>query len=169
MDLIYRSIGTVRSPFTQPAGMPIQPSRAAAAEGSLELEPEFWGGLKDLDGFSHLLLVSHLHRTGPPQLQVVPFLDTQPRGIFATRAPARPNPIAVSVLRVLRVEPGRVVVTDLDLLDGTPILDIKPYVPEFDTRPDARVGWYADAARKDQPVVADERFSADPLTRSRTS
>ena len=159
MDVIYRSIGTVRSPFTQAAGMPIQPSRAQGAEGCLELEPEFWPGLKDLDGFSHLLLVSHLHRTGAAQLQVVPFLDTQARGIFATRAPARPNPIAISLLRILGIEPGRVRVADLDLLDGTPILDIKPYVPEFDARLDVRIGWYADAACKDQQVVADERFS----------
>ncbi len=159
MDVIYRSIGIVRSPFTQAAGMPIQPSRAQGAEGCLELEPEFWPGLKDLDGFSHLLLASHLHRTGAAQLQVVPFLDTQARGIFATRAPARPNPIAISLLRILGIEPGRVRVADLDLLDGTPILDIKPYVPEFDARLDVRIGWYADAACKDQQVVADERFS----------
>jgi len=169
MDLNYRAIGTVRSPFLQAAGTPIQPSRAAAAEGSLELEPEYWSGLQDLDGFSHLVLVAHLHRTGPAQLQVVPFLDTRAHGIFATRAPARPNPIAVSVLRILRVEPGRVQVAELDLLDGTPILDIKPYVPEFDARPDASTGWYANAARKDERVVADDRFSADPLTRNRTS
>ena len=162
MHLTYRSISIVRSPFSQPAGMPIQPSRAHAVEGSLELEPEYWSGLQDLDGFSHLLLVAHLHRTGPAQMQVVPFLDTRAHGIFATRAPARPNPIAVSVLRILRVEPGRVQVAELDLLDGTPILDIKPYVPEFDARADASSGWYADAARKGECVVADDRFSADP-------
>ena len=161
MDLAYCSIGIVRSPFVQAAGMPIQPSRAHTAEGSLELEPEYWSGLQDLDGFSHLLLVAHMHRTGPAQLQVIPFLDTRPRGIFATRAPARPNPIAVSVLRILGVEPGRVLVAELDLLDGTPILDIKPYVPEFDSRGDASSGWYALAARKDECVVSDSRFSAD--------
>jgi tRNA-Thr(GGU) m(6)t(6)A37 methyltransferase TsaA len=159
MDVIYRSIGTVRSPFTQAAGMPIQPSRAQAAEGCLELEPEFWPGLKDLDGFSHLWLVGHLHRTGAAQLQVIPFLDTQPRGIFATRAPARPNPLAISLLRILGVEPGRVLVADLDLLDGTPILDIKPYVPEFDARFDVRIGWYAYAACKEQQIVSDDRFT----------
>ncbi len=158
MDVIYRSIGTVRSPFTRAAGMPIQPSRAQGAEGCLELDPEFWAGLKDLEGFSHLLLVSHLHRTTAASLEVVPFLDTHPRGIFATRAPARPNPVGLSVLRILRVEAGRVLVADLDLLDGTPILDIKPYVPEFDARPDACIGWYASAACKDRAVVADERF-----------
>src|SRR5262245_59543254 len=148
MEVIYRSIGIVRSPFTRAAGMPIQPSRAQGAQGTLDLEPEFWPGLKDLEGFSHLLLVCHLHRTAAASLQVVPFLDTQPRGIFATRAPARPNPIGISVLRIVGVEAGRVQVADLDLLDGTPILDIKPYVPEFDARAGASVGWYACAARK---------------------
>ena len=158
MEVVYRPIGTVRSPFTHPAGMPIQPSRADGAQGWLELAPEFWPGLKDLEGFSHLLLVTHLHRTGAAQLEVVPFLDTQPRGVFATRAPARPNPIGISVLRILRLEADRVHVADLDLLDGTPILDIKPYVPEFDARPGATPGWYVHAACKDRPVVADERF-----------
>jgi tRNA-Thr(GGU) m(6)t(6)A37 methyltransferase TsaA len=162
MDVTYHAIGSVRSPFVQAAGMPIQSSRAQGAQGSLELEPEYWAGLEDLAGFSHLLLVSHLHRAGPAVLQVVPFLDTRQRGIFATRAPARPNPIAISVLRILRVEPGRVLVAELDLLDGTPILDIKPYVPEFDARGDARSGWYAEAARRNEDVVADDRFSGDP-------
>jgi tRNA-Thr(GGU) m(6)t(6)A37 methyltransferase TsaA len=161
MEVTYRSIGTVHSPFRQTAGMPIQPSRAQGADGSLELEAELWPGLRDLDGFSHLILVTHLHRVGAMQLEVVPFLDTQPRGIFATRAPARPNPIAISVLRIRAVEPGRVLVSDLDLLDGTPILDLKPYVPEFDARTDARIGWYATAARKDQVVESDARFAGD--------
>ena len=159
-DITYCPIGTVRSPFTQVAGMPIQPSRAQGAKGSLELEPDYRAGLADLDGFSHLLLVSHLHRAGAARLEVVPFLDVRPRGIFATRAPARPNPIAVSILRILGVEPGRVLVADLDLLDGTPILDIKPYVPEFDARVEARIGWYAHAVCRERQV-ADERF-ADP-------
>ena len=100
--------------------------------------------------------------TTAAQLEVIPYLDTVARGIFATRAPARPNPIGVSVLRIVRVEAGRVQVADLDLLDGTPILDIKPYVPEFDARPAASIGWYASAARKDQAVVADGRFGGHP-------
>ena len=100
MDVTYRPIGIVRSPFTAVEGMPIQPSRAQEVEGSLEIDPEFHAGLKDLDGFSHILLVCHLHRVSGFELTVVPFLDTERRGIFATRAPKRPNPIAVSVLRV---------------------------------------------------------------------
>lgn len=159
MDVTYRAIGVVRSPFSETAGMPIQPSRAEAAEGSLEIEPEFREGLKDLDGFSHILVVCHLHRVKGTELTVVPFLDTEPRGIFATRAPKRPNPISISVLRVKSVNAGSIQVLDVDLLDGTPVLDIKPYVPEFDARVDARIGWYEHAARKDEKVVSDKRFS----------
>jgi tRNA-Thr(GGU) m(6)t(6)A37 methyltransferase TsaA len=159
MDVTYRSIGIVRSPFTSIEGMPIQPSRAQDVEGTLEIDLEFHAGLKDLDGFSHILLVCHLHRVSGAELTVVPFLDTEPRGIFATRAPKRPNAIAISLLRVKSVNGGRVQVLDVDLLDGTPILDVKPYVPEFDARVDARTGWYARAARKNEPVVSDKRFS----------
>jgi tRNA-Thr(GGU) m(6)t(6)A37 methyltransferase TsaA len=159
MDVTYRPVGIVRSPFTAVEGMPIQPSRARDVEGTLEIDPEFHAGLKDLDGFSHILLVCHLHRVSGSELTVVPFLDTEPRGIFATRAPKRPNAIAISVLRIKSVSDGRVQVLDVDLLDGTPILDVKPYVPEFDARVDARIGWYAQAARKNEQVVSDKRFS----------
>jgi tRNA-Thr(GGU) m(6)t(6)A37 methyltransferase TsaA len=115
--------------------------------------------LQDLDGFSHILVVCHLHRVVGAELTVVPFLDTERRGIFATRAPKRPNPISISLLRVKSVNAGRVEVLDLDVLDGTPILDIKPYVPEFDARADARIGWYTRASRKDEKVVSDKRFT----------
>lgn len=159
MDVTYRPIGIVRSPFTSIEGMPIQPSRAQDVEGTLEIDPEFHAGLKDLDGFSHILLICHLDRVAGAELTVVPFLDTEPRGIFATRAPKRPNAISISVLRIKSVTGGHVQVLDVDLLDGTPILDVKPYVPEFDARADARIGWYARAARKDEEVVSDKRFS----------
>jgi tRNA-Thr(GGU) m(6)t(6)A37 methyltransferase TsaA len=159
MEVTYRSIGVVRSPFTVVEGMPIQPSRAQEAEGSLEIDPEFHAGLKDLDGFSHILVLCHLHRVAGAELTVVPFLDTERRGIFATRAPKRPNPVSISLLRIKSVNAGSVQVLDVDLLDGTPILDIKPYVPEFDARADARIGWYTQASRKDEKVVSDKRFT----------
>lgn len=159
MDINYRSIGLVRSPFTSVEGMPIQPSRAHDVAGTLEIESRFEAGLKDLDGFSHVIVVCHLHLSSPGELTVVPFLDTQPRGVFATRAPKRPNPVAVSILRLRSVEGSRVQVLDVDLLDGTPIIDLKPYVPEFDARIEARTGWYALAGRKDEQVVSDGRFS----------
>ena len=159
MDVTYRAIGVVRSPFTTIEGMPIQPSRAHGAAGTLEIDPEFEAGLKDLEGFSHVLVVCHLHRVSGAELTVVPFLDPEPRGIFATRAPKRPNPISISLLRVASVNGNLIQVLDVDLLDGTPVLDVKPYVPEFDACSDARTGWYASAARKDETVVSDKRFT----------
>lgn len=159
MDITYRSIGVVRSPFQQVDGMPIQPSRAQGAAGTLEIDAAFREGLKDLDGFSYVIVVSHLHTAKPGELLVVPFLDTEKRGVFATRAPRRPNPIGISVLAIERIDGDRVHVRDVDLLDGTPILDLKPYVPEFDARDGARIGWYANASRKNEPVVSDKRFS----------
>ena len=159
MEVSYRSIGVVRSPFATVEGMPIQPSRAQGAEGALEIHSEVRAGLKDLDGFSHVFVICHLHRVAGAELTVVPFLDTEPRGIFATRAPKRPNPISISLLRIKSVDAQSVQVFDVDLLDGTPVLDIKPYVPEFDARTDARTGWYAQASRKDEKVVSDGRFS----------
>jgi tRNA-Thr(GGU) m(6)t(6)A37 methyltransferase TsaA len=159
VEVNYRPIGVVRSPFAEIEGMPIQPSRAQGAEGLLEIDADFRAGLQDLDGFSHVLVICHLHRVTGAELTVVPFLDTERRGIFATRAPKRPNPISLSLLRIKSVNKSSVQVLDLDLLDGTPILDIKPYVPEFDARADARTGWYAQATRKDQQVLSDKRFS----------
>ena len=112
--------------------------------------------LADLDGFSHIILLCHLHKTGSYRLKVVPFLDTQPRGLFATRAPSRPNPIGLSVVELLRIDGNKLEIQGVDLLDGTPVLDIKPYVGEFDDRGQSRAGWL-EHARK-QTNVADDRF-----------
>ena len=158
MDIIYRPIGVARTPFKTLDGMPIQPSRAHGTQGMIEIDSKLEPGLKDLTGFSHILVVSHLHLMTPGDLVVIPFLDTESRGIFATRAPRRPNPIAISLFRLEGLAGACVHVLDVDLLDGTPILDIKPYVPEFDARTDASLGWYANAAMKDRQVLSDKRF-----------
>lgn len=156
MDILYHPIGFVRSPFTASEGTPIQPSRAQGALGEVEIFEEFAGGLTDLEGFSHVILLCHLHRAKPFRLKVVPYLDTELRGLFATRSPSRPNPIGLSVVRLLGIE-GRILrVEDLDLLDGTPVLDLKPYVGEFDDRTDARFGWLETARRR--TTTADDRF-----------
>ena len=152
----YRAIGVVRSPHTELDGMPIQPSRARGVRGAVELESEYEGGLKDLDGFSHVILLCHLHRARPHRLSVVPFLDTVERGLFATRSPSRPNPIGLSVVRLVAVDGPRLEVEDLDLLDGTPVLDVKPYVPEFDNRVEIRLGWLGEARRR--AARSDDRF-----------
>jgi tRNA-Thr(GGU) m(6)t(6)A37 methyltransferase TsaA len=154
----YRPIGTIHSPFKDLAGMPIQPSSDLSASGTVEIFPEFVPGLKDLDGFSHLILLYHLHRAGPSKLEVTPFLDSKKHGIFATRAPTRPNPIGLSVVSLISIEANILRVDNLDILDGTPLLDIKPYIPEFDYQPQARIGWLGQASGKAKHTASDDRF-----------
>jgi tRNA-Thr(GGU) m(6)t(6)A37 methyltransferase TsaA len=137
-------IGLVHSPFHSQLDIPRQPAFAGAeAAGTVEVFESYAGGLADLDGFERVWLISWLDRTGPARLRVVPYLDTTERGLFATRSPNRPNPIGISPVRLLRREGAVLHVADLDLLDGTPVIDIKPYVPEIDAYPDARRGWTA--------------------------
>jgi tRNA-Thr(GGU) m(6)t(6)A37 methyltransferase TsaA len=156
----YRPVGVVRSPFTRLTGMPLQSVAAQEIEGRIEIEPDLAPGLRDLDGFSHIHLVTHLHRGAPGGLEVVPFLDDTVRGIFATRSPRHPNPIGLSVVRLLAVTGPTLHVSGLDLVDGTPVLDIKPYVPEFDSVAAERMGWLHDAAARVHEVRADARFDA---------
>jgi tRNA-Thr(GGU) m(6)t(6)A37 methyltransferase TsaA len=108
------------------------------------ISPEYQEGLQDLDGFSHLFLIYHFHLSRPYTLKVKPFLDATTRGVFATRAPARPNPIGLSVVRLERIEANTLFIVDVDVVDGTPLLDIKPYVPAFDAQPGARSGWLSE-------------------------
>ncbi len=148
-----RAIGLIRTPFLHSDGTPIQSAVSGGAEGSAELFPEFAAGLRDLEGFERLWLIYLLDRAVSAQLVTTPYLDRQQHGIFATRAPARPNPIGLSAVRLLGVDHNRLLVADVDMLDHTPLLDIKPYVPAFDVFPVSRVGWYSgkpiDGARAD--------------------
>lgn len=154
----YEPIGVIRTPYTTPKGTPIQPGRAPEVEGTIELRPEFVDGLSDLDGFSHVVLIYHLHLSEVCKLRVVPFLDDQPRGLFATRAPKRPNPIGLSVVKLSRIEGNLVYFTGVDMIDGTPLLDIKPYVPAFDDRTECRFGWLEGKAKRHKDTEADDRF-----------
>lgn len=154
----YKPIGTVHGPFSDIAGMPIQPAAAEGVRGSIEIRPEYAEGLKDLDGFSHVIVIYHFHRAEGKELTVTPFLDDRPRGVFATRAPTRPNPIGLSVLKVLRLEGNLLHVENLDMLDGTPVLDVKPYVPEFDNAKGVRVGWLEKARGSLHTKLSDDRF-----------
>jgi len=157
MQFDFKPIGTIHSPYAEPAGVPIQGVFADNAEGTVELLPEFAAALADLDGFSHIILLYCFHRSNGYELTCKPFLDTERRGLFATRAPRRPNPIGISVVRLLGIE-GRVLrIADIDIVDGTPLLDIKPYIPDFDVRFDTRAGWY-ERARNKQQIVSDGRF-----------
>ena len=154
----YRPIGVIHTPFTDVDGMPIQPIAAAGIRGTIDLDPGFAAGLLDLDGFSHLILLYHLHEVRAPRLTVTPFLDDRPHGIFATRSPARPNPVGLSTVRLVRVVGSTIEIEDVDMLDGTPLLDIKPYIPAFDDRPGARVGWFTGRLDRLPEVRADGRF-----------
>jgi tRNA-Thr(GGU) m(6)t(6)A37 methyltransferase TsaA len=157
-EIRYRPIGVIRSPFKEAEGMPIQPAAAAGIAGTVELKPEFAAGLKDIEGFSHLILIYHFHRVEGYSLEVKPFLDDILHGVFATRAPKRPNPIGISVVRLVRVEERVLHIEGVDILDGTPLLDIKPYVPEFDAVAAERTGWLAGKAGRVRGMRADGRF-----------
>jgi tRNA-Thr(GGU) m(6)t(6)A37 methyltransferase TsaA len=154
----YRSIGIVHSPFNEIQGMPIQPSGASGVPGTVEVYPEYAEGLKDLGGFSHIILLYHFHEARESRLIVTPFMDSQPRGVFSTRAPNRPNPIGLSVVKLLRIEGPQLYIENVDILDGTPLLDIKPYVPEFDHYPADRAGWLEKASGMVHTKRSDDRF-----------
>ena len=132
MDLApvtYQPIGVIHSPFSELVGMPVQSAGAAGVAGRIELLPDYAAGLRDIGGFSHLILLYHLHLTSGAALEVTPFLDDEPHGIFATRSPKRPNALGLSVVRLTGVGADWLDIADVDVVDGTPLLDIKPYVP----------------------------------------
>ncbi len=157
-EITYRPIGIIRSPFQDTKGMPIQPSGARGVAGTVEILPEFAEGLNDLDGFSHIFLIYHFHLSRNYSLTVKPFLDDVARGVFATRAPKRPNAIGISVVRLVKIEGCILYIEDVDIVDSTPLLDLKPYVSAFDVREVERTGWLADRAKKAAEKEADERF-----------
>lgn len=158
MNVDCRPIGIIHSPFTEPRGMPIQPAGARGVAGTVEVFEDFRAGLADLDGFSHVILLYHFHRSEGFSLSVVPFLDAQARGVFATRAPRRPNPIGLSVVRLCGIDGGVMRIENVDVLDGTPLLDIKPYVPQFDAAEDVRIGWLEAAGEGAAKKRSDDRF-----------
>jgi len=161
MDKVsYAPIGTIRSPFKTARGTPIQSMGARGVRGYIELREEFLEGIKDLDGFSHLILIYHFHLSDGFDLEVKPFLDTVYRGVFATRAPKRPNSIGISVVRLIEIQGTHLIIEDVDILDGTPLLDIKPYVPQFDSRDTARIGWFLGKLHALEEATADDRFSS---------
>ncbi len=142
MDAItYRPIGLVHSPFKQMEGTPIQPVSGKGVEGIVEVLPEYAEGLRDLEGFSHVILLVHFDRCRVTKLVVTTFVDQQEHGVFATRAPVRPNHIGLSAVRLDRVDGNILRIRDLDIIDGTPVLDIKPYIPKVDCAEATRVGW----------------------------
>ncbi|MCK4512393.1 tRNA (N6-threonylcarbamoyladenosine(37)-N6)-methyltransferase TrmO [bacterium] len=140
----FTPIGTIRTPHKRAQDTPVQPAYAEGVAGRVELLPEYAKGLRDLSAFSHIYLIYHLHKAGPPSLKVIPFMQDRHRGVFATRSPRRPNPIGMSLVKLIRIEGNILHVEDVDILDGTPLLDIKPYIFRFDSRENARSGWQDD-------------------------
>ena len=160
MDTItFAPLGLIHTPFVSIQGMPIQSVGATGVSGWIEMDPAYESGLRDLDGFEYLILIYHLHRVGTGSLTVTPFLDNQPRGVFATRSPKRPNALGLSIVKLIGVDGLRLDIEDVDMLDGTPLLDIKPYVPAFDGRATERIGWFAGKAEQAQQARADGRFA----------
>ncbi|ADC65455.1 protein of unknown function UPF0066 [Ferroglobus placidus DSM 10642] len=157
-EIKYKPIGIIYSPFKEPKGTPIQPTAAKGVKGKVVVFPEYAEGLKDLEGFSHIILIYHFHLVRKSSLKVKPFMDDKVRGVFATRAPSRPNPIGISVVRLTKIEENVLYIQDVDIVDGTLLLDIKPYVPEFDVREADRIGWLKENLHKLTTSKDDGRF-----------
>ena len=159
MNIIsYTPIGTIHTPFTELDDMPIQPSGGQGTKGHILVKEEFTEGLDDLDGFSHIYLLYHMHLSNSYHLKVVPFLDKKHRGLFSTRAPKRPNPIGLSVVKLNQIEMNRLEIENVDIIDGTHLLDIKPFVPEMNNVHDCRVGWLSNHLKEINLRKSDQRF-----------
>ena len=154
----YRPIGIIHSPFKDREGTPIQPIGGVGVKAHVEIFQEYVRGLQDLEGFSHIILLYHCHLSKAYRLKVKPFLDDVERGVFATRAPARPNPIGLSVVRLIQIERATLTVKDIDIIDKTPLLDIKPFVPDFDVRKVERIGWLGNKVANAKQMADDGRF-----------
>ncbi|WP_320008293.1 tRNA (N6-threonylcarbamoyladenosine(37)-N6)-methyltransferase TrmO [Maridesulfovibrio sp.] len=159
--IIFHPIGHVSSPHKSLEGMPIQPSGAKDIVGKIVLYGALEEGLQDLDGFSHIILLYHFHKNDGFELKVKPFMDTVERGLFSTRAPRRPNMIGMSTVELLSIEGNILHIKGVDILDGTPLLDIKPYVQKFDAVDADRFGWLEENAQQSETLKSDERFVKD--------
>jgi len=157
-EIKFRPIGIIHSPFKEIKGIPIQPSAAKGIEGKVEIFPEYTEGLEDIGNFSHIFLIYHLHLSRKYSLKVKPYMDDKERGVFATRAPSRPNPIGISVVELLEVDGNMLHIKNVDIVDGTPLLDIKPYVPEFDIHNVKKIGWLEKNVHKLPETKDDGRF-----------
>ncbi|MCD6194806.1 tRNA (N6-threonylcarbamoyladenosine(37)-N6)-methyltransferase TrmO [bacterium] len=154
----YVPIGIIHSSFKKPKGTPIQSSATEGVDGTIEVFPEYAEGLEDLEDFSHIILIYHFHLSKEPFLKVKPFMDNQIHGVFSTRAPSRPNPIGISIVRFVKIKGNILYIQDTDIVDGTPLLDIKPYVPEFDIREVEKIGWLEKNVHKLSTSRDDGRF-----------
>jgi tRNA-Thr(GGU) m(6)t(6)A37 methyltransferase TsaA len=157
-SILYRPIGIIHSSFKESKGTPIQPVASLNSSATVEVFDEFAAGLMDIEGFSHLILIFHMHLIKKPLLKVIPFLDTEAHGVFATRSPGRPNPIGFSVVELEKSSGNMLYVKGVDIIDGTPLLDIKPFVPAFDVRVANKIGWFEKVNTEISVVKDDGRF-----------
>jgi tRNA-Thr(GGU) m(6)t(6)A37 methyltransferase TsaA len=161
MQINLRQIATMKSPFCELTDMPVQPHGAKETLATIEFKEEFVAGLKDLDGFSHVYLIYYFHKIDKHELQVIPFNDKTdtPRGVFSTRTPKHPNSIGLSLVELVSVDENIVTIKGVDILDGTPLLDIKPYIANFDVvEGDIKSGWMQSSSNEVAQVRSDERF-----------
>ncbi|NLT67184.1 MAG: tRNA (N6-threonylcarbamoyladenosine(37)-N6)-methyltransferase TrmO [Acidobacteria bacterium] len=156
MPIVFEKIGVIRTPFQEAAGTPIQSVYGKDAEGRVIVDERYAAALEDIDGFERLWLIYWMHCTSEFKPKVTPYRDNREHGLFATRSPARPNPIGMSIVRLIRKEGSTLYVRDIDIIDNTQLLDIKPYVPEFDSHPGSRAGWFENPGVDRR--VADQRF-----------
>lgn len=157
MEINYKPIGIIHTPFKEVKGTPIQ-SVVSNATGFIEIFPEYIEGLKDLEEFSHIILIYHFNLCKKSLLKLKPYMDNMERGVFSTRAPSRPNPIGISIVRLLKVEKNILHIKDVDIVDGTPLLDIKPYIPQFDIRNGVNIGWLKENIHKLSKTTDNGRF-----------
>ena len=155
-NVVLDIIGTIKTPWHTLENMPIQPTGAKAVKGVIELLPKYANGLKEIEGFSHLILIYQLHLVKEPQLEVIPFMDTESKGIFATRSPKRPNRIGISTVEIEKVVGNKIHILDVDMINNSPLLDIKPFFEDFDNRFNTKKGWLANKTN-----INKEHFKSD--------
>ena len=160
MIIEMESIGTIKTPFNEIEGMPIQPTGAKGIKGLIEIEKKYTEGLKDLESFSHINILYLLHKIDGYKLEVKPFLDNKTHGVFATRSPKRPNRIGSSIVKLEKIEDNNIHISNVDVLNGTPLLDIKPYVPHLyeDTIEELKIGWFEKKHQNAKTLKSDNRF-----------
>jgi len=157
-EIIYKPVGIIHTPYGNTRDVPIQPVAAKGIKGTIEVFPDYAAGLKDVDGFSHIILIYHFHLSKGYQLKVKPFLDDSQHGVFATRAPSRPNQIGLSVVKLVKVENNILHIENVDMINDTPLLDIKPFISDFEAVEDVKIGWLSKSIHKISARKSDERF-----------
>jgi len=158
-QIIYKPIGIIYSPFKNIEGVPIQPAGANGIKGKIKVYKKYSKGLMNLEGFSHIILLYNFHLSNGYSLKVIPFLHNSEQGVFATRAPRRPNPIGISVVKLTKIKNNVIEVEDVDIVDGTPLLDIKPYASIFDNIKNEKIGWLSEKRNDVANIKSDNRFN----------